>query len=212
LNYLVSYGATISATLNALAGITKLEVLSAPRIVVLNNHTAALEVGQQVPITTGSAVSTETSGAPIVNSVDYRDVGVILKVTPRVNDGGLVLLDISQEVSDVQSTSSSTIDSPTINERKIASSIAVHDGQTVALGGLITTSHTDSSLGIPLLRHIPLLGPTIFNSTDRENDRTELIVLLTPRVVRNEAEAKSVTEQLEEDLKSIQPLGAKRVP
>jgi general secretion pathway protein D len=212
LNYLVSYGATISATLNALAGITKLEVLSAPRIVVLNNHTAALEVGQQVPITTGSAVSTETSGAPIVNSVDYRDVGVILKVTPRVNDGGLVLLDISQEVSDVQSTSSSTIDSPTINERKIASSIAVHDGQTVALGGLITTSHTDSSLGIPLLRHIPLLGSTIFNSTDRENDRTELIVLLTPRVVRNEAEAKTVTEQLEEDLKSIQPLGAKKVP
>jgi general secretion pathway protein D len=211
-SYLTTYGTTINATLNELAGVTKIEVLSAPRLVVLNNHTAALEVGQQVPISTGSAVSTESSSAPIVNSVDYRDTGVILKVTPRVNDGGLVLLDISQEVSDVATTSSSSIDSPTINERKIASSIAVHDGQTVALGGLITNSRTDNSLGIPGLRHIPLLGPILFNSTDKENDRTELIVLLTPRVVRNEEEAEAVTKQLEEDLKTIQPLSTKKEP
>jgi general secretion pathway protein D len=204
--YLLNYGATITATLNALSGITKVEVLSAPKLVVLNNHTAALEVGQQVPITTGSAVSTQTSGAPIVNSVDYRDTGVILKVTPRVNDGGLVLLDISQEVSDVASTTSSTIDSPTINERKIASSVAVHDGQTIALGGLITRTVTDSSTGLPLLRHIPVLGPVLFNSTDKENDRTELIVLLTPRVIRNEAEAKSVTDDLRKQLQTIEPL------
>jgi general secretion pathway protein D len=210
LAYLLTYGTTINATLQALAGVTKIEVLSAPRLVVLNNHTAALEVGQQVPISTGSAVSTQSASAPIVNSVDYRDTGVILKVTPRVNDGGLVLLDISQEVSDVAATSSSTIDSPTINERKIASSIAVHDGQTVALGGLITTKNTDTTAGIPVLRHIPVLGPLIFDSKDKENDRTELIVLLTPRVVRNEAEAKSVTEQLEEDLKTIQPLSTKK--
>jgi len=210
--YLLTYGTTINATLNELAGITKLTVLSAPRLVVLNNHTAALEVGQQVPITTGSAVSTETSSAPIVNSVDYRDTGVILKVTPRVNDGGLVLLDISQEVSDVATTSSSSIDSPTINERKIASSIAVHDGQTVALGGLITTSDTDNSTGLPGLRHIPVLGPLLFNSTDKEKDRTELIVLLTPRVVRDEAGAKSMTEQLEDELKTIQPLSHGKGP
>jgi general secretion pathway protein D len=212
LNYLLTYGTTISATLNALAGITKIEVLSAPRLVVLNNHTAALEVGQQVPISTGSAQSTLTTGAPIVNSVDYRDTGVILKVTPRVNDGGLVLLDISQEVSDVAATSTSTIDSPTINERKIASSIAVHDGQTVALGGLITTSQTDNSLGIPLLRHIPVLGSLLFNSKDKETDRTELIVLLTPRVVRDEAEAEAVTQHLKDELKTIQPLGGKTGP
>jgi general secretion pathway protein D len=210
--YLLTYGTSINATLNELAGITKLEVLSAPRLVVLNNHTAALEVGQQVPITTGSAVSTETSSAPIVNSVDYRDTGVILKVTPRVNDGGLVLLDISQEVSDVAQTSSSSIDSPTINERKIASSIAVHDGQTVALGGLITTKDTEDSTGLPGLRHIPVLGPLLFNSTDKEKDRTELIVLLTPRVVRDEAGAKSMTEQLEDELKTIQPLSRSKGP
>jgi general secretion pathway protein D len=209
-SYLLTYGATINATLNALAGVTKLDVLSAPKLVVLNNHTAALEVGQQVPISTGSAVSTESSSAPIVNSVDYRDTGVILKVTPRVNDGGLVLLDISQEVSDVASTTSSQIDSPTINERKIASSIAVHDGQTVALGGLITRSKTDNSLGIPLLRHIPILGSTIFNNTDKEDDRTELIVLLTPHVIRSDAEAKSITQGLIDAMKSIQPLMDKK--
>lgn len=207
LTYLLTYGTTITATLQALSGITKVDVLSAPKLVVLNNHTAALEVGQQVPIVTGSAVSTETTSAPIVNSVDYRDTGVILKVTPRVNDGGLVLLDISQEVSDVASTTSSTIDSPTIDERKIASSIAVHDGQTVALGGLITNKHTDSSQGIPVLRHIPVLGPLVFNATNNETDRTELIVLLTPRVIRNEVEAKSVTDELREELKTVKPLG-----
>ena len=207
LSYLLTYGSNINATLQALSGITKISVLSAPKLVVLNNHTAALEVGQQVPISTGSAISTESSSAPIVNSVDYRDTGVILKVTPRVNDGGLVLLDISQEVSDVASTTSSTIDSPTIDERKIASSIAVHDGQTVALGGLIQHKRTDSDQGIPVLRHIPVLGPLVFNATNKETDRTELIVLLTPRVMRSEQDAKSITDELREELKTIKPLG-----
>jgi general secretion pathway protein D len=212
LTYLLTYGTTITATLNALAGITKVNVLSAPKLVVLNNHTAALEVGQQVPISTGSAVSTDTTSAPIVNSIDYRDTGVILKVTPRVNDGGLVLLDISQEVSDVASTTSSTIDSPTIDERKIASSIAVHDGQTVALGGLITNKHTESSGGIPYLRNIPLLGNVLFNSTNKETDRTELIVLLTPRVIRDESEAQSVTEELRREMSTIEPLAPAKKP
>jgi general secretion pathway protein D len=212
LTYLLTYGTTITATLNALAGITKVNVLSAPKLVVLNNHTAALEVGQQVPISTGSAVSTDTTSAPIVNSIDYRDTGVILKVTPRVNDGGLVLLDISQEVSDVASTTSSTIDSPTIDERKIASSIAVHDGQTVALGGLITNKHTESSAGIPYLRNIPVLGDVLFNSTDKENDRTELIVLLTPRVIRDESEAQAVTDELRREMSTIEPLAPVKSP
>jgi general secretion pathway protein D len=203
--YILQYGTTINATLAELAGITKLTVLSAPKLVVLNNHTAALEVGQQVPIVTGSAVSTETSGAPIVNSVDYRDTGVILKVTPRVNDSGLVLLDLSQEVSDVATTTSSSIDSPTIDERKIASSIACHDGQTIALGGLITTEHTDNSTGLPVLRDIPVLGHLLFNATDKEQDRTELIVLLTPRVIRDQAQANSITDELKHELKGIAP-------
>lgn len=203
--YFASYAQSITATLNELAGVTKVKVLSAPKLVVLNNHTASLEVGQEVPTVTGSAESTLTSGAPIVNSVNYMDTGVILKVTPRVNDGGLVLLDLSQEVSNVATTTSSTIDSPTINDRKFASSIAVHDGETIALGGLITTQDTNNDTGLPVLRDIPVLGHILFNSTDKENDRDELIVLLTPRVIRDQTEANSVTDDLKRELKGIAP-------
>ena len=125
--YLLNSG-SVAATLTALSTVTDIQVLSAPNLMVLNNHTASLEVGDQVPISTGSALNNDS----VISSIDYRDTGVLLKVTPRVNSGGLVLLDIVQEVSDVSQTSSSTIDSPTISVRKIATSIAVQDGQTVA--------------------------------------------------------------------------------
>jgi general secretion pathway protein D len=204
-NYLFSNGSTIQATLNALSNVTKINVLSAPKLLVLNNHTASLQVGDEVPILTESAVSTDTAGAPVVNSVDYRDTGVILKVTPRVNDGGLVLMDISQEVSDVVNPGTAAIQSPTISERKVASSIAIQDGQTVALGGLITDKRTDTKAGIPWLNQIPLLG-NLFGSTDDEHDRTELIVLLTPRVIRNNADALSITDELKEKIRTAEPL------
>jgi general secretion pathway protein D len=204
-NYLFSNGSTIQATLNALSNVTKINVLSAPKLLVLNNHTASLQVGDEVPILTESAVSTDTAGAPVVNSVDYRDTGVILKVTPRVNDGGLVLMDISQEVSDVVSPGTAAIQSPTISERKVASSIAIQDGQTIALGGLITDKRTDTKAGIPWLNQIPLLG-NLFGSTDDEHDRTELIVLLTPRVIRNNADALSITDELKEKIRTAEPL------
>lgn len=204
-NYLFSNGSSIQATLSALSDVTKIHVLSAPKLLVLNNHTASLQVGNEVPIITESAVSTDTSGAPIVNSVDYRDTGVILKVTPRVNDGGLVLLDISQEVSDVVSAGTAAIPSPTISERKVASSIAIQDGHTVALGGLITDKHTDTGSGVPLLRDIPLIG-SLFGTTDKEHDRTELLILLTPRVIRNAVDAQSITDELKEKIRTAEPL------
>ncbi|HSZ75280.1 MAG TPA: type II secretion system secretin GspD [Rhizomicrobium sp.] len=209
-NYIFSNNSTIQATLNALSNITKVNVLSAPKLLVLNNHTAALQVGDEVPIITASAVSTDTTSAPIVNSVDYRDTGVILKVTPRVNDGGLVLLDISQEVSDVVNPTTGAIQSPTISERKVASSIAIQDGQTVALGGLITDKRTKGKEGIPLLDKIPLLG-NLFGSTDDEHDRTELLVLLTPRVIRSATQAQAITDELKEKIHSAEPLPPSRV-
>ena len=135
----------IAAALNELSDITHIKVLSAPKVLVLNNHTAALQVGDEVPILSAQVTSTTGSidgSLPVTNEVDYRDTGVILNVTPRVNDSGLVLLDISQEVSDVSTTTTSAINSPTIQERKVASSIAVQDGQTIALGGLIRDKDT----------------------------------------------------------------------
>jgi general secretion pathway protein D len=195
-----------SAVLNALHTITDVTVLSAPKLMVLNNHTATIEVGDQVPISTGSAVSTLTAGAPIVNSVEYRDTGIILKITPRVNSGGLVLLDIAQEVSEVNSSasSSSQIASPTISERKIATSVAVQDGETVALGGLIKNEVQKGRSAIPLLDSIPVLGH-LFGDTTGALLRTELVVLLTPRVIRAPVDAREVTKELRDKIHEAAP-------
>jgi general secretion pathway protein D len=198
----------IAVALNELSDITTVKVLSAPKVLVLNNHTAALQVGDEVPILQAQVTSTAGSidnSLPVTNEVDYRDTGVILNVTPRVNDSGLVLLDISQEVSDVSSTTTSAINSPTIQERKISSSIAVKDGQTVALGGLIRDNNTQEKTGIPYLNDIPVLG-FLFGATNIEDKRTELLVLLTPRVVRNAEDVKSITDELREKIHATVPI------
>jgi general secretion pathway protein D len=208
-SYLYS-GMNFQATFNALAQLTDVHVLSAPKLMVLNNHTATIDVGDEVPISTGSAVSTETAGAPIVNSIDYREVGVILKITPRVNSGGLVLLDIAQEVSGVlpqaetSANSGSGIVSPTFEERKIATSIAVQDGQTVALGGLIKNEVDKGRSTIPLLGSIPILGH-LFGDTTGTLVRTELIVLLTPHVVRTPVDAQAITDELKSKIEMAAP-------
>ena len=205
---------TISAALTALEQLTTVKVVSAPKIMILNNQTASIEVGSQVPILTGSATSTIASNAPVVNSVDYRETGIILKVTPRVNSSGLVLLDIAQEVSNViPAGSSSTIDSPTISTRRIATSVAVNDGEIMALGGLIRESKTDAKNGLPYLARLPILGPLLFGNINNDDERTELIVLLRPRVVRNSDDSRAVTEDLREKLQSLrQVLPAGRMP
>ena len=201
-------GNGVSATLNALATVTDVTVLSAPKLVVLNNHTATIEVGDQVPISTGSATSTLTSGAPIVNSIEYRDTGIILKVTPRVNSGGLVLLDIAQEVSNVIPPASSQTSvqdtSPTISQRKIATSVAVQDGETIALGGLISNQVSKGRSTVPLLGNIPVLGH-LFGDTTGGLLRTELVVLLTPHVVRTPVDADAITRELRDKIHLAAP-------
>lgn len=198
---------TVTAALNALEQLTTINVVSAPKLLVLNNQTASIEVGNQVPILTGSATSTITTNAPVVNSVDYRDTGVLLRVTPRVNSSGLILLDLAQEVSDVvASTSPSTINSPTISTRRIATSIAVQDGEVIALGGLIRDNRTDAKSGLPFLSRIPVLGPVLFGNINNADTRTELIVLLRPKVVRSVEDGRAVTEELREKLLALKNL------
>jgi general secretion pathway protein D len=207
-SYLFTNGTDIKATLNALAEVTNINVVSAPKLMVLNNQTAVLQVGDEVPIVTASAVSTQTTDAPIVNSVEYRETGVILKVTPRVNGSGSVLLDISQEVSDVSETGSSTINSPTIQQRKIATTIVAQDGQTIALGGLIRNVTTKGKDGLPVLSQIPVLG-ALFGNHDNDVKRTELLVLLTLRVVRTPVDAEAITAELKAKIGAAEPpLGA----
>jgi general secretion pathway protein D len=195
----------ISATLNALEKRTNIKVISAPKLLVLNNQTAVLQVGDQVPITTQSATSVVTSNAAIVNSVEYRDTGVILKVTPRVNASGLVLLDIAQEVSDVQTNQTSKIDSPTISTRRIATSIAAQDGQVIALGGMFRNSQSFGKNGLPLLSRIPILGGLLFGSNNNQTNRTELLVILKAHVLRSIDDGRAVTEELRAKLRTLEP-------
>jgi general secretion pathway protein D len=204
-SYMFTRGTNIQVVLNTLASLTRVEVTSSPQVLVLNNQTATLQVGDRVPIATEQAVGVTTSSSAIVNSIQYQDTGVILKVTPRVNHGGLVMMDIAQEVSDVANTTSSNIDSPTIQQRKISSSVAVQDGQTVALGGLIRDSHTDGRSGIPYLSRIPVLG-ALFGDTSNNRTRTELIVLITPHVVENMDQARMITDELRRKLPEVQAL------
>ena len=203
---------SISATLNALEAKTKINVLSAPKLMVLNNQTAALQVGNQVPISTQSAVGVVNPDSPIVNSIEYRDTGVILKVTPRVNASGLVLLDVAQEVSDVVAGTTQGINSPTISTRRISTSIAVQDGQVIALGGLISDKSTRGKTGLPLLSRIPLLGGLLFGKTSLGQDRTELLVLLRPRVLRTIDDAQAVTDELRAKIKTVQPIASGKMP
>ncbi len=191
------------AALSAVAGLTDVKILSAPSLMVQDNRTATLQVGDQVPVVTQSSVSVTDPDAPIVNSVSLRDTGIILNVTPRVNDSGLVVLDIDQEVSDVVATQSSGIDSPTIQQRRISTSVSVRDGQTIALGGLMRERLSDTESKIPLLGDLPMLGK-LFSTTNTESQRTELLILITPRVVRSTNDSLTVTDDLVRRMKSIE--------
>lgn len=203
-SYFFSNNNDISATLNALEKRTNIKVVSAPKLLVLNNQTAALQVGDQVPITTQSATSTTTANPAIVNSVEYRDTGVILKVTPRVNGSGVVLLDLAQEVSDVSPNQTSNIDSPTISTRRISTSIAVRDGQVIALGGLFRNSRSYGKNGLPILSRIPVLGALFGTNTNVQN-RTELLIILKAHVLRSADDGRAVTEELRAKLHTIEP-------
>jgi len=197
------------AALSAVAGITDVKILSAPSLMVLDNRTATLQVGDQVPVVTQSSVSVTDPDAPIVNSVSLRDTGIILSVTPRVNDSGLVILEIDQEVSDVVATQSSGIDSPTIQQRRISTSVSVRDGQSVALGGLMRERLSDTETKIPLLGDVPFLGK-LFSTTTTESTRTELLVMITPRVIRSTDASLTVTDDLVRRMKSIEDTFVRR--
>ncbi len=203
-----SSGADPRVVLNALASVTDVNVISSPQLMVLDNQTALIQVGDQVPIAIQQAVSVGDPDAPIVNSIEFRDTGVILTVTPRVNASGLVTMEIQQEVSDVAATTTSGIDSPTIQQRRIESTIAVQSGATVVLGGLIRDRQQVTKTGVPLLQNIPFIG-ALFRDTASVGGRTEILVLITPRVVRTHQEARDVTEELKRRFRALVPLGAK---
>ena len=194
----------IRVVVNLLDQVSDVKIISSPQLLVLDNETARLQVGDQVPILTRTtAVGGDVTD--VVQEIEYRDTGVILDIIPRVNAGGLVVLDIVQQVSDVTETASSEIDSPTIQQREIASTVAINSGESIALGGLIRDSAENSVTGVPVVSEIPILG-NLFKTTSDVVDRTELLVLLTPRVIRDRYDARAVTDDLRKRLRSLPPL------
>jgi general secretion pathway protein D len=194
----------INVALDALSNITKVNVISTPTLTVMDNRTAMLQVGDQVPISTSTSQSVAAPGAPILNSVQMIDTGVILAVTPHVNDNGRVQLDIEQEVSNATATTTSGIDSPTIQQRRVRTSVAVTDGDAVALGGLIQERDTVGRNAMPGLGDIPVLG-NAFGTKDDQINRTELLIIIRPRVVRDSEDARRATDEYRTRIKSEAP-------
>jgi general secretion pathway protein D len=191
--------ANVAATLDTLNTITTVNVISSPSLTVMDNRPAVLQIGDQVPITTQSAVGVLTSGAPIVNSVSYKDTGVILSITPRINQSGRVLLEIEQEVSTVVPTTTSGIDSPTIRQRKIKTDVVVNDSDALVLGGMIQESRSVTRHQLPIIGDIPIIGNAV-NSKDNVIGKTELIILIKPHVIRDLNEARYITEEYRQHL------------
>jgi general secretion pathway protein D len=187
--------------LNALRAITDVKVVSSPALVVLDNQLAILQVGDQVPVATRQAQDVTTPNAPLVSSIEMKDTGVILRVTPRINANGVVNLDVIQEVSAVQPQTDPTL-TPTISQRRIQSTIAVASGQTVLLGGMISSKDTRGKQAIPGLGDIKGIGD-LFSSKDGTKERTELIMFIRPQIIRDSVDAQLVAEELRSKLSVI---------
>ena len=196
--------------INALRAITDVNVLSSPALVVLDNQQALLQVGDEVPIATRSSVDVSAPNAPLVNNIEMRNTGVILKVTPRVNANGVVTLDVIQEISNVvrNATDSATL-TPTISQRKVQSSIAVASGQTVLLGGLISNRSEKSKSGLPILSELKGIGD-FFGQNTGSSERTELIIFIRPQIIRDGIDAQLVAEELRSKLSIIGRAGVSR--
>lgn len=203
-NFIFTPGSS-NITIDALSRVTDVQVLSSPSLVVQDNSEAVLTVGDEVPLVTRTAVSVDNPDAPVVNNIEYRETGVILEVRPRINSNNVVTLEVSQEVSRVQDVVTRADQNPIIAQRRISSKVNVTSGQTVVLGGLIQDSTTQGVDKVPVLGDVPVLG-NLFRSTNNQTQRTELIVFITPRVIRNAEDARDISEELRSRLRSATPL------
>jgi len=202
-NFLVGSQSQPNVIINALHSVTDVKVLSNPSLVVTDNQVATLMVGDDVPISTGTA-NVLTTQNTIVNTIDYRSTGIILRVIPRVSANGNVRLEIEQEISQVSNSGSVTSTAqnltPTISQRKVKSSISVATGQTVLLAGLIQEQKEIDHSGIPLLDQIPAWGNVVGN-TGHNITRTELIIFIRPQIIRDSVDAHYIAEELRSKLK-----------
>jgi len=197
-NFLLGSESQPNLILNALRAVSDVKVLSTPSVVVLDNQVATLQVGDQVPVATASATVLTGTGAPVVNTIDYRNTGVILRVVPRINANGNVLLDIEQEISNVAAGSAGSL-TPTVSQRRVKSSVAVASGQTVLLAGLISERQDNERTGLPIIDQLPL--GNLLGNTTKSKTRTELIIFIRPQIIRDGVDAMRVAEEMRTKLR-----------
>jgi general secretion pathway protein D len=190
----------IKAVLNALASEDLLNVISSPSVMVLDNQTATIQVGDQVPIETGTTI---TDGGSTITSIQYKDTGVQLSVTPSVNAGGMVTMDVDQSVTDVGPVDTEGTGERTFLERKIVSRVAVRTSESVVLGGLIRENKSTASSGIPLLHDLPWIG-ALFGTKKTANSRTELLIVITPRVIYSDSDLRDVSLEMRSQMRGLE--------
>jgi general secretion pathway protein D len=196
--------AFMQATINALDSVTDVRSLGAPSLLVRNNATATITVGTQVPVQS-SSISTGNSN--VVSSAQYVSTGITLTVTPRINPGGLVYMDVSQEVSraGTRDPDISASGNPPINNKSVTSQVAVQSGQTIFQGGLISEQTSKTRTGVPYLNRIPVIG-NLFGSTSDSTIRSETIVMITPTVIENTNDLKTVSDDIRTEFMRVPPI------
>jgi general secretion pathway protein D len=219
---IVEEAGRFSAAIKAAATLGRLKVLTSPHLLASNNKEAKIQVGTSEPILTNTYTSTGTGTTTtptgfVEGTIEYKDIGTILSITPRISDGGLVTLEMSIEESslesreigrkDVSSTAgvasaSSTFSVPAFNKTTAKTVLSIKEGQTIAIGGLIRKAKGDSSQGVPFFSKIPVIG-FFFGKNKRTDDRRELILLLTPHIITDENQSKTVTDEFREKIEGL---------
>lgn len=201
----------VNALLASQANKDNVNVISSPSLMVLNNQEATIEVGTQIPTLsstlsgagiTSTDTGTGSTGLVTNSQIQYRDTGVKLEVTPRVNANGMVIMEIKQTVSDPVESTIGVTSSAAIAKKEIESTVAVQDGETIVLGGLIKENNTYNKSGIPLLHEVPWVG-SLFGNTTNNKDKTELVVLITPRVVKSKQDSQMISNEFKRKLTGI---------
>jgi general secretion pathway protein D len=202
-------GGEVRAVLNALGTDGKTQILASPQIMVLDNEKAEIKVGDRISVQTQSQTGVST-GTGVLNSYQYLETGILLDVTPRINSGGMVTLDISQEVSQPKASSSGTNNpNPDVSTRNAKTSVVVASGESIVLGGLISDTKIRETSGLPLLSKIPIIGAA-FGSQHLNRVRTELVLVITPRIISDTMQAREATEELSRKLPALEGMLPKK--
>jgi general secretion pathway protein D len=201
---IVDLGGRVSAAVSAAATDNRLNVISSPHILASNNKEAKIQVGKSQPILTTTYTTTATATTNVVEgTIEYKDIGIILTVTPRISDGGLITLEVQIEKSDVSTTALGTLPSVPVFDKKTAKTVlSVSEGQMIIIGGLIEDTKQRNKAGVPFLSRIPILG-SLFGTHDFEDKKTELILLMTPHIITDHIQSNAVTQEFREKVEGI---------